>query len=246
MGHKKQPPIYRFSGAPTTDLGALQDALTTAAAVEITQGGYLVYAVGRNDDVLVDETEKEVRVSKREPGPVVNDPAVVAELVDALQVSGFSNFECMCSGDLAAEFFDADRRLIGVVRIDLPDSIEWPHWPDRARLADPAVLERWLAKNWGDPADVGWSADADHPMLPYLVDLEAKYDGSVSRPYDPVDLVRYALTTTDYWASLAVAWLETAEIPVGQLRDDLEAVETHAYWPQELRHRAKRVWMMGP
>lgn len=242
MGHKKRPPIYRFSGAPTTELGALRDALANAVSVEITRGGYLVYAVNPDDDVLADETEKEVRVSRHEPGPVVRDAAEVAELVDALRVRELTDFICMCTGDLAAEFFDAERRLIGVVRIDLPDAIEWPHWPGKAKLADPALLERWLAKHWDEQGDDG--LEVEHPMLPYLVDLETKYDRSISRPYDPVDLVRYALTTTDYWARLAVAWLETTEIPADQLRDDLAAVEGRAYWPQELRHRAKRVRLM--
>ena len=168
----------------------------------------------------------------------------MAQLVDALRVVELTDFICMCTGDLAAEFFDDERRLIGVVRIDLPDSIEWPHWPGKAKLANPAALERWLSTNWGDLPGDSSSAEVEHPMLPYLVDLETRYENSISRPYNPVELVRYALTTTDYWARLAVAWLETTEIPAGELRGDLAAVEARAYWPQELRQRARRVRLM--
>ena len=50
VGYKKKPPIYTFSGAPTDEFDALQDSLATAAAVAITRGGYLVYAVDGDDD----------------------------------------------------------------------------------------------------------------------------------------------------------------------------------------------------
>ncbi len=246
VGHRKKPPIYTFSGAPSIEPGALQDALAAATSVEITRGGYLIHAVNRDHDVLADETEKQVDVMRREDGPVVTDPAAVAELVDALRVAKLTDFLCMCTGDLAAEFFDDDGRLIGVVRIDLPDSIEWPHWEGKAKLVDPGRLERWFARHWEASPVADAPAVAQHPMLPYLVDLETKFDAEARRPYDPADLIRYALTTTAYWAGLAIGWLETTEIPVGSLSNELEDLEGRAYWPQELRHRSRRVRMLVP
>lgn len=147
MGHRRKPPLYIFSGAPAVEAEALQAALATATSVQITRGGYLIHAVNRDEDVLADETEKQVDVVRREEGPTVTDPGAVAELVDALRVSELTDFLCMCTGDLAAEFFDDDRKLVGVVRIDLPEWIEWPHWEGRARLLDPERLERWLARH---------------------------------------------------------------------------------------------------
>ena len=78
------------------------------------------------------------------------------------------------------------------------------------------------------------------PMLPYLVDLEQPFDASRERPYDPVEFVRYALTVSEYWADLAVAWLEQG-LPARQLQDSLLEVQARTGWPQSLRHRARAV-----
>jgi hypothetical protein len=47
-----------------------------------------------------------------------------------------------------------------------------------------------------------------HPMLPFLVDVERNFDAGVQRVYDPTDLVAYAMGTSDYWADLAIGWLD--------------------------------------
>lgn len=152
---------------------------------------------------------------------------------------------CMCSGDFAAEFFDENYRLLGVARIDMPNRVEWPHWPGSGRLAAPERLERWFARHWNSsPADAGGPASPSHPLLPYLIDLESRFDASAGRSYDPIELVRYALGTTAYWADLAISWLESTEIPVATLRDELSSVAERVYWPQQLRHRAHRVRVM--
>ena len=44
----------------------------------------------------------------------------------------------------------------------------------------------------------------EHPMLPYLVDLESRFDVNAFRTCKPVELVRYALRASDYWADLAL------------------------------------------
>jgi hypothetical protein len=80
----------------------------------------------------------------------------------------------------------------------------------------------------------------EHPMLPHLVDLESHFDVNAFRPYNPVELVRYALGASDYWAGLALGWLEDG-VPAGQLVDELSTFEAQAYRPQPLRHRARRL-----
>ena len=77
-------------------------------------------------------------------------------------------------------------------------------------------------------------------MLPHLVALEARFDFIAFRPYDPVELVRYALTASDYWADLALARLEEG-VPARQLLDELSEFEANANRPQSLRHRARRL-----
>ena len=77
-------------------------------------------------------------------------------------------------------------------------------------------------------------------MLPHLVDLETEFDPTIRREYDPVELVRYALGTSDYWAELALGWLEQG-LPVRGLTQDLLALEEQTARPQSLRHRARRV-----
>lgn len=77
-------------------------------------------------------------------------------------------------------------------------------------------------------------------MLPYLVDLELKFDPKAHREYDPVELVRYALGAPDYWAELAVGWLEQG-LPAADLRRELVAVEASRNRPQSLRHRTRQL-----
>lgn len=81
---------------------------------------------------------------------------------------------------------------------------------------------------------------AQDPMVPFLVDLEHGFDPDARCDYDPVDLVRFALGASDYWAELAVGWLEQG-MPAQALADELAAVEAASRRPQSLRHRAKRL-----
>jgi hypothetical protein len=77
-------------------------------------------------------------------------------------------------------------------------------------------------------------------MLPYLVDLESRFDVNAFRPYDPIELIRFALGASDYWADLALGWLEEG-VPSRQLVDELAAFEGQAGRTQALRHRARRL-----
>jgi hypothetical protein len=81
-----------------------------------------------------------------------------------------------------------------------------------------------------------------HPMLPYLVDLESPFDPGLDREYDPVDLVRYALACPgdDYWPDLALSWLEQG-VPSTELCKELRAFEGESHRPQTQRHRARRL-----
>ena len=77
-------------------------------------------------------------------------------------------------------------------------------------------------------------------MLAYLTDLEAEYEPGASRPYEPRELIRYALRGTDYWADLALRWLDQGA-PRDGLEDALLGLEAHTARPQSLRHHARRL-----
>lgn len=84
------------------------------------------------------------------------------------------------------------------------------------------------ARNETRPAD---------PMLQYLADLEGPM--TLAAPYDPVELVRYALSwPTEYWPGLALRWLEHG-LTVDELIDDLLRFEGETHRPQSQRHRAR-------
>lgn len=79
-----------------------------------------------------------------------------------------------------------------------------------------------------------------HELLPYLVDLESPYEPDARRAYDPVDLVRFALSISEYWAGLALRWLEQG-VPTVALTDELAALERRDDRPQQLRHQARKL-----
>jgi hypothetical protein len=69
------------------------------------------------------------------------------------------------------------------------------------------------------------------PMLPFLVDLEREFDAGVERDYDPTELVRYAIGASDYWAYLALGWLDQG-VPPQPLVTELEQLEADKSRPQ--------------
>lgn len=78
-------------------------------------------------------------------------------------------------------------------------------------------------------------------MLKHLTDLEDDFVGGHPRDYDPVELVRYALTwPTDYWVAHALKWLEQG-VPTDGLVLELGHIATDARRSQALRHRAQRL-----
>lgn len=85
----------------------------------------------------------------------------------------------------------------------------------------------------------------EHPMLPHLVDLESNYTSGDERSYEVADLLRYALTSTEYWASLAVGWIEQGAPAVAVL-DEVAALEQSKGFSQSLRHRSKRLLKHHP
>lgn len=80
----------------------------------------------------------------------------------------------------------------------------------------------------------------EDPLVRHLVELEVPYEAEGDRPYDAVELVRYALGISDYWAGLAVSWLEQG-FPAASLTTSLREVEATNSWPQSLRHRARYI-----
>jgi hypothetical protein len=145
---RREEPVYRYSGAPSWNPSALRDALANTRSVRLSRGGFQIFATSPDADVLDDEIPKYVSVVRKENGPLVEDPLAIAELIEAVTVTEVTDLLCMCTGDAATEFFDGDRKLIAVVRFDLPNRIEWPHWPGLARIADPDRLSRWFATHY--------------------------------------------------------------------------------------------------
>jgi hypothetical protein len=137
--------LKKFSGPTTGDLFALDRALVDARRARVTRGGFLVYAVDPDADVLAPDTEKFVSILGEDVIAESQDAADLAALREALLVREITGSICMCAGDLAIEFVDDRRRPVEVVRIDLPNAIEWPMWPGRVELANPERLQTWLA-----------------------------------------------------------------------------------------------------
>jgi hypothetical protein len=79
-----------------------------------------------------------------------------------------------------------------------------------------------------------------HPMVPFLVELENPFDPDRTYPFPPEELIRFALTASDYWADKALDWL-TFGCPVVPVEDDLDLLVVDRSRPQALRHRAKRI-----
>ena len=77
-------------------------------------------------------------------------------------------------------------------------------------------------------------------MLPFLVDLESPYDPEAVSDYDPQELVRYALGASDYWASLALEWLDQG-VPARGVESALLELEGQESRAQALRHHARRL-----
>jgi hypothetical protein len=46
-----------------------------------------------------------------------------------------------------------------------------------------------------------------HPMVEYLTELENPFDPDQPYAFDPDELIRFALTASDYWANRALDWL---------------------------------------
>lgn len=121
MARRRKEPVYRFSGPDTLGPAAVREAVATAATVQFSQGGFLIRAVDPEADVLEESTEKYAALRRQGDGPRITDRAPIADLIDALAVTEVTDMLCMCSGDFAAGSFDENHRLLGVVRIDMPN-----------------------------------------------------------------------------------------------------------------------------
>lgn len=80
----------------------------------------------------------------------------------------------------------------------------------------------------------------DTSMVRHLTDLEEPFDAGRSRAYDVTEMMRFALQLSDYWAALAVGWMEQGA-PAADLLDALEALERNRAFAQSTRHRARQV-----
>lgn len=78
-----------------------------------------------------------------------------------------------------------------------------------------------------------------HPLLRHVEDLYAPWRPDAGRDYDPVELVRWALSDLkDEWAARALGWLEQGA-PVDPVRPELRALAAESRRPHELRARAR-------
>ena len=77
-------------------------------------------------------------------------------------------------------------------------------------------------------------------MVPFLVELGHPYDPDRLLTFDPHELVRFALSFTDYWAELALGWL-TAGLAAAPVAYELRAYIAERKNPQRLRHAAGRL-----
>jgi hypothetical protein len=77
-------------------------------------------------------------------------------------------------------------------------------------------------------------------MATHLTDLERRFDPAGARPYEPQELIRFALRTGAYWASLALDWLD-AGAPATGLQFALDDAGHDPGLPQIVRDRALRL-----
>ncbi|WP_134739275.1 hypothetical protein [Nocardioides sp. 503] len=77
-------------------------------------------------------------------------------------------------------------------------------------------------------------------LTKYLTDLERPFDSGVARPYEPQELIRFALRSGRYWADLALEWLD-AGAPTAGLEFILDDAGHDRSLPQPVRHRALRL-----
>jgi hypothetical protein len=82
-------------------------------------------------------------------------------------------------------------------------------------------------------------------MVPFLVLLEEPFDPGRDVGVRPVDLVRFALGATDYWAALALDWLEQG-VACDAVTTELQRLVDTRTRPQRLRHRAGRLLKQRP
>ena len=106
-----------------------------------------------------------------------------------------------------------------------------PHEARSRRRADRARDDGEVPGSTASPAD----------LTPHLPDLERSFDPEARRDYEPVALVRFALSwPTDHWPGLALDWLDQG-VPSTELVEELGAFENERNRPQAQRHQARRL-----
>ena len=90
------------------------------------------------------------------------------------------------------------------------------------------------------PSGTDWrSGSSRHPMVAHL-ELEAPFQPEALHDYSVPELLKFALTTNDYWAELALGWLEDGAAP-GEMEQALRDASRERHLGQALRHRALRL-----
>ena len=120
------------------------------------------------------------------------------------------------------------------------------HRVSRAALADEDIRTDLVYLGLGKGCDIrvlvrraGVEGATADPIIEHLADLESPWDASGDHGYDPVALVRHALSwPTDYWPGLALRWLDQG-LPAEELLDELRRFEGESHRPQSQRHHAR-------
>lgn len=74
------------------------------------------------------------------------------------------------------------------------------------------------------------------PLLRHLRDFEKPFEAHIRRPYQPSALVAFALNAGDYWAGLALGWVEA-----GVKGEGLHEALKQASRDQRLSHANQRL-----
>lgn len=85
--------------------------------------------------------------------------------------------------------------------------------------------------------------NATGELVPLLPQLERSRAESELDDFRATALVRFALTCwSDYWADRALDWVVDGAVETEAVADSLAACSQRKEWPQNVRHRAARLW----
>ena len=118
---------YTNSKAPQPSQASLDALFRQCERVRVLRGG-VAYGRPMTADVLF-ETEQ---------------PAVIADLREAMRVNDAPGGHCMCFGNAAIELLSADGGRVATIGLHHGRAVRWDGWKDDASLVDGVRLLQWL------------------------------------------------------------------------------------------------------